>query len=304
MIFTIDCEKCGGKHKTEIDTKQTIKAQRAGLEPFKIKYICPNVAYMYRVLGFALDARVTVFKDSNQKKNQDHIKKGLLFEWGEKDFELKLKRFIDLDVSFIGIPEEYYYLLKSVISSYCCGYFYSSITSAGALGERILNRLLIKTRHHFKDTEHYNKIKSKNSFDNWDIPIKVLKDWNIISKDVSKHFITLKKFRNDSLHYRDGYNFEKNAFPAIKALANIINHQFNYMLRKDLFWVFNVPGEIWLRSTTVNDPFIKEFVLEHCCLLTPLDEPTADPPIVCKKPPLKPLSDEDFIKLRNERNKQ
>jgi len=30
MIFTIDCEKCGGKHKTEIDTKQTTKAQRAG----------------------------------------------------------------------------------------------------------------------------------------------------------------------------------------------------------------------------------------------------------------------------------
>lgn len=177
------------------------------------------------------------------------------------------------------------------------------MTSAGALGERILNRLVIKLRVYYKSSKHYKKIWKKKSFDQWDYPVKVLLDWGVITERVSELFLKLKKYRNDSIHYNSNYDFEANSHDAIKLLAQIIDRQFNYINRKDLFWVFNVPGEIWLRSEVSSNPFIIEFVLPHCVLLGPSCEPTATPPIQTLNFPLKPLADEDFLKMRNNRNK-
>ena len=177
------------------------------------------------------------------------------------------------------------------------------MTSSGALGERILNRLLLKTRKYFKSSEHYKTIYKKQSFDDWTKPIKSLKAWKVISEDTADLFNRLKRHRNDSIHYKDGYNFDSNAFTAIKLLANIIDNQFNYLKRKDLFWVFDIPGEIWLKSKVLSDPFVIEFILPHCIKLTPFCEPTANPHIRAENVPLKPLSDEEFIKIRNNRNK-
>ena len=67
----------------------------------------------------------------------------------------------------------------------------------------------------------------------------------------------LKEYRNYSIHYNEGYDFEFNSHDSIKTLAQIIDLQFNYMNRKDLFWIFDVPGEIWLNSTKLNYPFVK-----------------------------------------------
>lgn len=108
----------------------------------------------------------------------------------------------------------------------------------------------------------------------------------------------MKTFRNDSIHYNIGYDFKANAHNAVVALAEIIDGQFNYEKRKDLFWVFHVLGEIFLKSEKIDDPFVKEIVLPHCALITPYSEPTADPPVRGKNTPLKPLSDEEFMNFR------
>ncbi|MGD0885233.1 MAG: hypothetical protein ABSA46_10265 [Thermodesulfovibrionales bacterium] len=300
---TLNCHRCGRQHHIEIDFSKLSKDQLEGREPV-LNFICPDASYMYRVMGFALDTTVNIFKQEGLISQQNIIENRLKAEWGELDFAAKLKRFILIDLSFVGIPDEYYNLLRPVVASYCCGYFYPAMTSAGALGERILNRLIIKLRGHFKSSRHYKKIWNKKSFDHWDTPISILNEWGIISVEVKSAFFRLQKYRNESIHYNDGYDFESNSHDAVKALADIINDQFNYMNRKDLFWVFDMPGEIWLRSAVVNDPFVKEFVLPHCLQLTPYDEPTATPPIKGKNVPLKPLSDEDFIKIRNSRNKK
>lgn len=299
----MNCDRCGRQHQIKIDFSKLSKNQIEGREPL-LNFICPDMALMYRVMAFALDTTVNIFKQEGLIAQKSEIEKSLRAEWGELDFASKLKRFVQLDLSFLGIPEEYYNLLRPVVASYCCGYFYPAITSAGALGERILNRLIIKLRGHFKSSKHYKKIWNKDSFDQWDLPISILNDWGIISAAVKSAFQRLQKYRNESIHYNEGYDFESNSHDAVKALADIINGQFNYMNRKDLFWIFDMPGEIWVRSTVVNDPFIKEFVLPHCLQLTPFDEPTANPPIRGTNVPLKPLSDEDFIKARNSRNKK
>ena len=294
----IICDYCGSKHQIEIDTSNLSKDQLSGKEPILLDYNCPEVALMYRVVSYAIDTRVNVLNDMNINKAHEGIISNLKAIWGEYDFESKLKRFKTLNLAIVGIPEEYYSLLITIINTYCCGYFYPAMTSVGALGERILNRLILKTRDRFKSTEQYKKVYKKNSFDNWDIPISVLKEWQIISDDTAKEFAHLQKYRNDSIHYTDKYDFESKSHDAIKILKNIIDNQYNYISRKDLFWVFDIPGEIWLRSSVIDDPFVIEFILAHCVQLTPFCEPFANPPIRGKNAPRKPLSDEEFIKIR------
>jgi len=295
------CDRCGNQHEIKIDFATLTQGQLEGREPVLTNFKCPDIAVMYRVVNFNLDTRVTIFKQPSLKQEQDIIANILKNEWGILNFDDKLKRYIDLDLSFLGIPEEYYKLLWPVVSSYCCGLYYPAMTSSGALGERILNRLIIKTRDYFKSSVHYKKIYRKDSFDQWDLVIKILKDWDIISNEVSELFLKLKVYRNDSIHYNDGYDFEKNSHDALKFLAKIIDTLFNYVNRRDLFWVFDVPGEIWVKSSVTHNPFVKEFVLPNCLELTPFCEPLASPPIIGKNAPIKPLTDEEFIRIRNNR---
>lgn len=300
-IKFLKCPQCHQEH-IQVDYSRLDKEQLAGVKPIFDNYICKKIARMYRVGSFAFDLRVNSLKSNLDESQKNRLIDGFRSEWGEENFDKKLKRFIDLDLAFIGMPDEYYSLLNQVISTYVCGYFYPAQTSAGALGERLLNRLLIRTRDYYKSSRFYKKVYRKESFDNWDLPIEALNDWGVISEQVAQGFSNLKKFRNDSIHYNYGYNFEQNSPQAIKLLADIINTQFNYQTRIDLFWVFNVPGEIWVRSSVVDLPFVKEFVLPHCLFLTPFCEPTLKPPVQGNGP-IGPISDEEFIKLRKDRRK-
>jgi len=302
--ITLNCDRCGKRHKVKIDYSQLSEDQIKGEKPVLENFICPNLALMHRVTSFVLDTRASILKHNLPTEAQEAIVRRFKAEWGELDFDSKIDRFKKLDLALLGIPEEYYELLMSIVSAYCCSYFYPAITGAGSLGERILNRLIIKTRGYFKSSRHYKKVWNKQSFDHWDLPINVLKEWNIISDEVAGSFLELKTYRNDSIHYNDGYDFELNSHKAIKALAEIINGQFNYIHRKDLFWVFNIPGEIWLRSKVKSNPFVVEFVLPHCAQLTPYCDPTANPPIRGDLIVLDPFSDEEFIRLRNSRTKK
>ncbi len=296
--LTFDCTACGQQHRIDIDFDLLSPEQRNGTLPLPNRFICQNVARMYRVFGFALDTRAAIFNVEGAQEAKKQLSDSLRDQWGDQSFALKLERFKKLNLSYLGIPDEYYGLLRQIVDSYCCGYFYPAMTSAGALGERILNRLLIRTRDYFKGTPQYKAIYRKRSFDSWDKPISVLMEWNIISADVAEAFHKLKDYRNDSIHYQEGYSFEENAKAAITQLASIIDLQFNYTRRKDLFWIFDVPGEIWLRSEQSQDPFVKEFVLPHCAWLSAYCEPSSSGLIAGRNAPLAPLSDEDFLAAR------
>ncbi len=298
-VRVLRCLECEEEH-IEVDYSLLTKEQLAGREPLFEKYICERIARMYRVCSYALDTRVNAVKKEAHEGVRDQIIPSLKAEWGTEDFEVKLQRFVDLDLSFIGTPEEYYHLLREVVCSYVCGNFYPAQTAAGALGERILNRLILKTRDYFKSSSHYKKVYKKKSFDNWDLPIEVLQDWGVIDDKVAENFTSLKKYRNDSIHYNASYRFDENSIHAVKLLANIVEKQFSYTGRKDLFWVFNIPGEIWLRSEVENDPFVKEFVLPHTSYLTPYCEPMAKPPTKGRGV-VGPLADDEFIDLRKNR---
>ena len=278
--FKGPCNICDQEH--EISINNITEEQRLGKEPLLKNFICPNLATMYLLTSYVLDMR------STELKYNPEFKQHFIEIFGIEDFDNKLKRFIDIDLNVIGLPEEYYKMLKAIVESYSCGYFYPAMIGAGALGERVLNRLIIKTRTYYKSSPHYKTIYKKDSFDNWDKIILILCDWNIISKEMGNMFSKLQTYRHRSVHYNENYNFEINAQDAIKILIKIIKKLFDISERADIFWVCNSPGEVLVKSTVLNDPFVIEFILPNCKLVLPSKEPCI----------LKPISDEEFIKLR------
>lgn len=295
-----ECSICGGEHIIKKKRCELSDDQLKGIEPFANIW-CPNVTWMYRALSFNFDTRANILRLEGVEKSQEPLKNSLKSDWGSNNFDKKLKRFMDLDFAYLGLPEEYFDLLQPIVSAYCCGYYYPSIAATGALGERILNRLILKTRDYFKESQHYRKVYNKQSFNDWVPVINILKEWGIISEAIAEKFMELKKYRNDSIHYNADYNFEENTREAIKILAEIINLQFNYLERKDLFWLFYIPGEIWVKSTVVDQPFVKEFVLPNCLKLTPYCEPTSTPRKRGESVPTGKLTDIEFLELRKNR---
>ncbi len=300
MIYKLDCDRCMQIHEIDIDFDALTPEQRRGQVPVLDNFVCPNMALMYRVTSFALDTRVQGLKSHSNEPWALQMRESLIQEWGAKEGNEKIKRFIELDIYLLGLPDEYYELLVQIVSAYCCGQYYPAMTAAGVLGERILNRLILKIRKHFSGSPLYKKVWSKKSFDNWDVPIEVLREWDVITDDVAQRFEELKILRNDSVHYNEGYDFAANSRNAVNLIGDIVTALFNYTNRKDLFWVFDVPGEIWLKTSAQENPFVKEFVLNHCVLATAYDEPFANPPTKGKSVPLKPIADEEFLKRRRQ----
>ncbi len=214
-------------------------------------------------------------------------------------FDEKFSRWKSIDYPPLGLIEEYPFKIEEIIKTYCMGYSYPAVTSACCLAERILNKLVLKCRSYFKNHPEYKNIHNKDSFDNWDKMLSLINDWNLIPKRAIELFQELKIFRNESIHFNDDYDFDAAAPVVLNKLIEIINEVFGVINRKDLYLVFDVPGEVWVRSSIQESAFVQEFVVPHCYYahaVHTIDE--LNKMIVEEAGKLGKLSDEEFINLR------
>jgi hypothetical protein len=131
----------------------------------------------YRVLSYDFDARATTLKTEIRddwedkikeqwKANKKSIKEGLIAEYGAVGAFDKIDNFVDLDASPISIIAFHNKFLRQIRSAYVIGSYYAALTGACALGERILNHLILRLRDSFKGTDEYKSVYRKDSFDN------------------------------------------------------------------------------------------------------------------------------------------
>ncbi|CAK2074747.1 DUF4145 domain-containing protein [Vibrio crassostreae] len=297
-VIKHECQICNGIHEFTIDLDMLSERQVTGVEPLPEGLVyCTEIAFMYKVSSMAIDKTVKNIANEELRKS---LIAHYTHDWGERRIETKINRLIELNVSFLGIPEEYYNLFYQVKTAHCCERSFAAMTSAGALGERILNRLIINTRDYYKSSPHYKKLYKKSSFDQWEKPLDALEAWGIITSDVKSLFLELKTLRNEAVHYNEGYDFANNSLKTVRLLSEIIISIFDYETRKDLFWVYDAPGEILVRSSVLNDPFVIEFVLPHCQKISPFCVPQK----TVLNFPRAPISDETFINLRNNKEEK
>lgn len=194
----------------------------------------------YKVINFDFDGRAAILSQEisenwednvkeNWQENKSKIKEGLISEFGSFNCFQKIKDFTDLESDQPSLIAFHNKFMKQVSYSYAFGAYYPALTAASALGERILNHLIIKLRDYFKSTAEYQKVYRKKSFDNWDLAINTLESWEVLLPDVVEKYRSLKEIRNRSIHFNPetDENYKESALEAILIIKEIIKLQFS-----------------------------------------------------------------------------
>jgi hypothetical protein len=260
---------------------------------------CPSIDRRYRPASFQIDARRGLYDTPYGQRYAADDATHLQAAYGIEDFDAKFRRWKNIAYPTLGIIDEYSKKIEQIINSYTMGYVYPAVTSACCLAERILNRLVLRCRHHFKAHPEYKRIYRKDSFDDWGVMLNVIEQWQLIPPKAIELFRDLMPIRHQTIHYNDGYDFDAIIVPTINKLIEAIGEVFGVLNRKDIYLVFDVPGEVWVRSQAERLPFVKEFVLPHCYRAHAVhDIDFAKGLITERLGKIGPLTDEEFVKLR------
>jgi hypothetical protein len=241
-------------------------------------------------------------------ENRKRVTDGLIAEFGEFNKENKIADFIALDAKPFSIIAFHNRFFAQIRNSFIIGSYYPALTGACALGERLLNYLVITLRDDYKNTPEYKKVFRKDSFDDWEIPIRTLKAWDILLPDVTENFLKLKDMRNRAIHFRPetDQNDRELALKAIHCLKSIIGNQFSSIGTQPWF-ITGVPGEIYIKQSWEKKPFIKKIYLPNCALVGPRHKIDSITPQVVIDDRFeyenRQISDEEFCELRNANHK-
>ena len=235
----------------------------------------------FRVFQFDFDARVHVLKrdipdDCHERvrglhqQNREKIERGLLFEFGELAAEQKRQNFIDLGPKPISILAFHNRFLEQIHVAFVMGAYYPALTGACALGERVLNHLVLTLREEFKSTPGYEEVSKHKAFSNWALAIKTLAAWDVLLPDVVAEFGKLYDLRNKAIHFNPetDRNDRALALDAIKNLKAIVGNQF-CAIGSQPWFITDVPGECYIKKDWEERPFIRKVYLPNCTPVGP-----------------------------------
>src|SRR6476469_6806260 len=157
----------------------------------------------FRIFGFDFDTRVhaltTEIQDfwkedvkARHLQNRLETEQALVRRFGETAAEQKKQNFIVLGPKPLSVLAFHNKFFDQIRTSFVMDGYYPALTAACALGERILNHLILILRDDFKATPQYKRLYKKDSFDNWDIAIDTLAAWDVLLPDVVTEFRKLR----------------------------------------------------------------------------------------------------------------
>lgn len=146
-------------------------------------------------------------------------------------------------------------------SAFISGAYYPALVAACAIGERILNHLILDLREDFRSSPHYRKVYRRDSFDNWQFAVDVLTDWGVLVEGAGDDFLALSKLRNRSIHFNsDTYvTMRDDALEALKTLGRIIGRQFG--IGRQPWFIKNTPGAMFISREWESHPFVRTYLI-------------------------------------------
>jgi hypothetical protein len=128
-------------------------------------------------------------------ENQERVKIGLSLEFGSDHLDKKIENFIAIGTKPFSVIAYHNQFFDQSRRSFVIGAYYPALVSACALGERILNHLILDMRNYYTSTPEYKSVSRKSSFDNWEKPIATLEAWNILLPQSAVEFRALWELR-------------------------------------------------------------------------------------------------------------
>jgi hypothetical protein len=267
----------------------------------------------FRIFGFDFDARVHSLTleirdhwEDNVKqlheRNREQTEDELVWEFGEAFAEQKRQNFIDLGPKPVSILAFHNRFFQQIRISFVMGAYYPALTASCALGERILNYLILTLRDEFKTTSEYKRVYNKDSFDNWDTAIDTLEAWKLLLPGVVAEFRKLRDRRNEAIHFRPEVDKSDRtlALGAIGNLGSILGDQFGAFGSQPWF-IPDIPGEVYIKKSWEDNPFIRKIYLPNCLAVGPKHKVESVMPWVVKDDyqyEAREVTDEEFCILR------
>jgi hypothetical protein len=204
------------------------------------------------------------------RSNNYAIIEGLMYEYGTQAGFQKVFNFTEMGPAPFSIIAFHNKFLHQIRDAYTIGAFYPALTAACALGERILNQLILHLRDSFQSTSEYKKVYRKDSIDDWEVAISTLESWNVLLPEVASKFRELMQLRHRSLHFNPetDTNDHDLALGAVKKLSEIITGQFAAFGTQP--WYFIAAGSTFVKRSQEKVPFVQRIVLPSCRLVGPL----------------------------------
>ncbi|MDD2865311.1 MAG: hypothetical protein PHC99_11420 [Methylococcales bacterium] len=231
----------------------------------------------YRILSFDFDSRANSLEpiqetwDEKVKglhvQNRENTIKGLIKQFGERNIDSKIQNFKDLKFKPFSVTAFHNKFLEQIRNSYVLGSYYPALTGACALGERILNHMVLLLRDYHKDTPEYKKLYRKQSFDYWPHAIDALESWEELLSEAAHKFRELNEKRNRAIHFNPetDYNDKELALEAIHLIQDIVNIQFSSFGNQP--WYFCVPGEMYIKKEWEEKPLVKHIFIPNSLLV-------------------------------------
>ncbi len=230
----------------------------------------------YRTLFFDFDTRATVlateihenWDEKNKamwRKNKMQIVNNLRQTFGESRIDQKVQDFTDMGVKPFSIIAYHNTLFEQVRFAFTAGTYYPALVGACALGERILNHLVLDLREDFRATPQYKRVYKKSSFDDWRLAIDTLVAWEVMLPDIAAEFGKLEKLRHRSIHFNvETYSkLREDALTAIAHVRSIIDRQFGTFGTQPWF-IEGIRGAAFIKRDYEMHPFIRRYFLPQC----------------------------------------
>ncbi len=247
----------------------------------------------YRIFSFDFDATAHWLVDpireeweegikEQHRKNRERIVEGLVAEYGAWESEAKRENFIALQDKPISILAFHNRFFEQIRNSFVMGGYYPALTAGCALGERILNHLILTLRDDFKATPEYKRVYNKPQIDKWDLAINTLESWEVLLPEVVREFRSLKNKRNAAIHFRPEVdrNDRDLALGTILCLRSIIGKQFSGFGPEPWF-ISDIPDEMYIKKDWEEKPFVRRIYLPNGYAVGPYHRIEGPYPQIC-----------------------
>ncbi|CAN5189621.1 hypothetical protein BH09MYX1_BH09MYX1_11250 [soil metagenome] len=203
-------------------------------------------------------------------ETHEQIKRSLGIQLGQQNVVQKLDNLRDMGAAPFSLIAYHNEFLGHIRDAFVIGAYYPALTASCALGERLLNHLVLALRDDFTSTPEYKQVCRKDSFDNWDRVIRVLTAWDVLLPDAAQKLGDLRAVRNRTVHFSPSTdrNVRAEAREAVSLIQGIISAQFA-AFGPQPWYIPNDMGLSLVRKSHERTPFVRRVVLPNCAHVGP-----------------------------------
>ena len=193
-------------------------------------------------------------------------------EFGADDLARKVTDYRALGNMPFSVIALHNTFLKQIRDAFTGGGYYPALVGAGALGERILNQLIIVLREDYHGHSATTPaIAEGKSFTNWRQCIEALAAWRVLTDDLAVKFRSLARLRHRAVHYNPGLDnsdARDDALDATLAVQDIVAELFQPLGGPPRF-IAGTSGHTYLSTEAESQPLIRRFFLPSSVLVSP-----------------------------------